>query len=96
MAVYVILDIDIHDPQRYEEYQAKVPALIEKYGGRYIVRGGAHQVVAGDWHPKRVVVFEWPNREAWAEFQNSPEYQPLKQIREESTTLRALVIVDGV
>ena len=42
MAVYVILDIVVHNPEAYEEYKTKVVPIIQKYGGRYLVRGGAH------------------------------------------------------
>jgi len=60
MAAYVIADIDITDPKAYEEYRAKVPAVIAKYGGRYIVRGGKIEQLEGGWQPKRLAVLEFP------------------------------------
>lgn len=95
MAVYVILDTEIHDAAAYEKYKAQVAPIIEKHGGRYLVRGGAHQVTAGDWNPTRLVVLEFPSKEALQKFATSPEYQPVKAIREASATSHS-VIVEGV
>ena len=60
MAVYSISSIQVKNWEIYEEYMKKVPAIIEKYGGRYLVRGG--KILADDtsWHPKRVVILEFP------------------------------------
>ena len=62
----------------YREYMKKVPAIIEKYGGRYLVRGG--EILADDtsWHPKRVVILEFPTTEHMDSFRNSEEYKPIK------------------
>src|SRR6185436_7647814 len=51
VAAYLIVSIDVRDPVAYEDYKAKVPAFIRKHGGEYLVRGGAHEVVEGDWQP---------------------------------------------
>ena len=67
MAVYVILDNEIHDPERYAAYMDSVPAFVKKYGGEYLVRGGDFEVKVGDWAPKRLVVFRYPNRQALAD-----------------------------
>lgn len=95
MSIYVILDSEIHDEAEYEKYKQAVPALIAKHGGEYLARGGAIEVLAGDWHPERVVIFRWPSREALNAFMNDPEYQPWKKLRESVSTARALVMVEG-
>ena len=95
MAVYVILDIVVHNPEAYEEYKTKVVPIIQKYGGRYLVRGGAHQVIEGDWHPTRLAVLEFPSMEAAQQFASAPEYQPVKAIREANATSHT-VVVEGV
>jgi uncharacterized protein (DUF1330 family) len=81
MAYYLIVDVAIHDPARYPEYMAKVKPMIEAAGGRYLVRGGQHTVIEGEWRPTRLVIFEFPSEAAARAFYDSPEYQPLKAIR---------------
>ena len=60
MAAYVIVEIEVTDPVGYEEYKKVASATVEKYGGKYIVRGGATEVLEGNWKPKRIVVLEFP------------------------------------
>jgi uncharacterized protein (DUF1330 family) len=81
MAAYVIANVDVTDPTSFAEYRALVPATIEAYGGRYLVRGGAHQVVEGDWQPKRVVVLEFPTLADARRWYDSEEYRRPKAIR---------------
>jgi uncharacterized protein (DUF1330 family) len=95
MAYYVILDVTIHDLPRYQEYMAQVKPMIEAAGGRYLVRGGAHTVLEGDWSPTRLVVFEFPSREVAQSFFQSPQYQPLKAMRHAASDAD-IVGVEGV
>lgn len=95
MAYYLILDIRIHDLPKYQEYMAGVKPMIEAAGGRYLVRGGEHVVVEGDWRPTRLVLFEFPSRAAAEAFFALPEYQPLKAVREASSS-GDIVGVEGV
>ncbi len=53
MAAYLIVNIDVKDPAGFEAYRQAVPATIAQYGGRYLVRGGQHESLEGDWHPTR-------------------------------------------
>ena len=59
MPAYIIVEIDIVEPVGYEEYKKLAGATVEKYGGKYIVRGGKTEVLEGDWRPKRIVVLEF-------------------------------------
>jgi uncharacterized protein (DUF1330 family) len=95
MAAYFISDADIHDPVGYTEYTTKVPLLIAKYGGEYLVRGGVFEVHEGDWHPHRLVVFRFPDRAAIRAMIADPAYLELKQIRQR-TSKTCLVAVDGI
>lgn len=95
MAAYLIADVEVTDPQGYEEYRQKVPAIIAAHGGRYLVRGGTTEVLEGDWVPRRTVILEFPSREKLQAFYRSPEYQPLIAIRQRASNSR-LVAVDGV
>lgn len=96
MTVYVILDNEVHDPEGYAAYMEAVPAFVKKHGGEYLVRGGDFEVMIGDWAPKRLVVFRYPNRDALSDMLNDPDYQPLKKIREAATTTHNLMVVDGI
>jgi uncharacterized protein (DUF1330 family) len=94
MVAYVIADTDIRDHKVYDEYKRQVLPTIAKHGGRFIVRGGKHEVLEGDWHPKRVVVIEFPDMAAAKAWYGSPEYQPLLQLRKPAA-LDHLVLVEG-
>jgi uncharacterized protein (DUF1330 family) len=95
MAAYLIADLDVRNPAALENYRAKVPETLAKYGGRFAVRGGAHEVLEGDWHPKRVVVLEFPNMDALKRWYNSPEYRPLIAERK-AAAVTHVVAVEGV
>lgn len=95
MPAYIIADVTVTDPATMEEYRKRVPATLAKYGGRFIVRGGAHQTLEGDLKPNRLVVLEFPSLEQARRWYDSEEYREPKAMR-----LRAgrtnLVIVDGI
>jgi uncharacterized protein (DUF1330 family) len=95
MAAYIVVDIDVHDSPGLEEYRRVVPATIAKYGGRFVVRGGAFQVLEGTWQPKRMVILEFPSTEQARRWYDSEEYRPLKARRLEASTAN-LVLVEGV
>lgn len=95
MAAYVIANVEITDPEAYEEYRRAVPETIERYGGRFLVRGGASEVLEGDWQPKRIVVLEFPDADAARRWYSSDEYRPLIEIRRRASR-GSLVLVEGV
>ena len=86
---------DVTDPARYEEYRKLAPAAIAKYGGRYLVRGGATKVLEGTWQPKRVVVLEFPDVAAAQRFYDSPEYRAARDTRAGAATMN-IVVVEGL
>ena len=94
MTAYIFGDIDIHDPKAFEEYRAKVPAVITAHGGRYLVRGGAVETLEGDWTPRRTVILEFPDMDRLKAFWNSSDYRPLKALRQSASTAR-LVAIQG-
>jgi len=95
MSAYVIADVTVTDRATMDEYRKQVPATVAKYGGRFLVRGGAHQTVEGEWKPTRLVVLEFPSIDAARRWYDSEEYREPKALR-----LRAgrtnLVMVEGV
>lgn len=94
MPAYLLANIDLHDAERYKDYVERVPALIEKHRGRYRVRGGDAQVLEGTWSPSRLIILEFPDREAALAFYNDPEYEPHKRLRQ-SISDSNLILVDG-
>jgi uncharacterized protein (DUF1330 family) len=95
MAAYFIVDVDVKNPQAYEVYKQAASASIAQYGGRYLVRGGAHEVLEGAWHPTRLVVLEFPSGEAAKRWYASGEYGAVKPIRQQHAVSH-LVFVEGV
>jgi uncharacterized protein (DUF1330 family) len=92
MPVYLIIDIAVVDQGLYEEYVAQVPAVVEQYGGRYLVRGGDVVALAGDWHPERIVVLEFESSDQAQEYLTSPENLALAPLREKSITSRTVIV----
>jgi uncharacterized protein (DUF1330 family) len=94
MSAYVIANIRVNDAERYKDYVSAVPALIEKHGGKYLVRGGESQVLEGAWAPDRFVVLEFPSRDAALAFYNDPDYVPFRSLRQ-SVTESNVILFDG-
>lgn len=94
MAAYVIAEVDVTDQALYEEYRKLVPETIERYGGRFLVRGGAIESKEGGWQPKRLVVIEFASMEQARAWYESPEYAPLLAVRHEAAASK-LVLVEG-
>ena len=88
MAAYIIADIVVTDPVGFEKYRQAVPAVIAAHGGRYIVRGGPRTALEGSHSAGRVVILEFPDMERLRAFWSSPEYAPLKTLRENASTSR--------
>jgi uncharacterized protein (DUF1330 family) len=94
MPAYVIVETDVHDPERYEEYKALAAPAVAAAGGRYLARGGELAVLEGDWHPKRLVVLEFDDLEAARLWYASAEYGEARAVREGAATMR-MVAVQG-
>lgn len=92
---YIIANLNVHDPAGFEAYRAAVPAIIERHGGRYLVRGGAVEAAEGEPGLARVVVLEFPSVAAAKGFLASPDYAPVLALRHASATT-TLAIVEGV
>ena len=95
MKAYIIADIEIKNEAEYVKYRDAVPALVEKYGGHYIVRGGNPQTLEGGWSPKRIVILEFPDMESLQKFYNSDDYAPLIKQRQAGSN-GSLICLQGV
>lgn len=94
MAAYLIAQIEVIDQAAYDEYRKGVPATIAAHGGRFLVRGGAVEVLEGDFVPRRVVVLEFPDAGALKRWYHSPEYRPLLGLRKRAAT-GSVYLVEG-
>jgi uncharacterized protein (DUF1330 family) len=74
MAAYVIVDLEVTDSEGFREYQKRAGSTIEHYGGKYLVRGGNHETLEGDWHLHRLVILEFPGVEQAKRWYHSEEY----------------------
>jgi len=95
MSAYVVGQLSIKDQETFDAYRKAVPETIAAHGGRYMVRGGALSVVEGDWPLPRLVILEFPTREAAEAWYRSTAYQKVLPLRLGSSICN-LIIVDGV
>jgi uncharacterized protein (DUF1330 family) len=94
VSAYVIADIDVTDPDVYARYRQQVLATVERYGGRFVVRGGAIEPLEGEWRPKRLVILEFPDLERARAWYGSREYAPLIELRQRAAR-GSVVLVEG-
>ncbi len=94
MTAYVIFDISVNDPERYEKYKQMAPPAIEAYGGKYLARGGEMAVLEGDWQPNRVVILEFESIDKAKNWINSDEYRSARELRHQTATSHAIVVED--
>ena len=95
MSAYIIAEVEVIDPEKFEKYRKLVPPTLEAFGGRYVVRGGAAAGLEGGWQPKRLVVIEFDDADRAKAWHGSEIYAPAKALREASTNTR-MIVVEGV
>jgi uncharacterized protein (DUF1330 family) len=94
MAAYLIAEIEVTDPAAYEEYRKQVPAVVARYGGKFLVRGGQVKAKEGGWTPKRIIVVEFPSLAQAEKWYESADYAPLIELRQKASKGK-LIIVEG-
>lgn len=92
MSAYLIARIEVTDWNQYREYTQRTPEVIERFGGRFIVRGGEIETLEGPRETSRIVVLEFPSLQRAKEFFHSPEYSAVKKFREGAATGQFLAI----
>lgn len=95
MSAYVIANVTVADPVRYEAYRQRVAATLEPFGGRFLARGGAIDVLEGEWRPGRLVILEFPSATKARAWWESEAYADVKAIRQASSD-GTLLVVEGV
>ena len=88
MSAYVVVEVEVNDLVRYEDYKAMVPPSLEAFGGRFLVRGGKVETLEGDWTPKRFVMVEFPTLEKAKAWWSSQEYAEAKALRQRQPGLK--------
>jgi len=96
MPAYVIADIAVSDPAKYEGYKALSPGAVEKHGGRFVARGGLTAALEGDWKPGRLVIIEFPSFDKAQAFYTSVEYTAARRARAGATSRFNMVVVEGL
>ncbi|MET0421277.1 MAG: DUF1330 domain-containing protein [Acidimicrobiia bacterium] len=90
----MLVDMDVTDPDRYDEYKALAGPAVEQYGGRYIVRGGASEVLEGDRTYHRTVVIEFPDADSARNWYHGPEYTRARGVRA-TAAIGNFLLVEG-
>ena len=92
MSAFVIADITVNDPERYEEYKKLAPPAIAAYGGKYLARGGKSEKLEGKWEPDRIIILEFESLETAKKFINSPEYSEARALRHKTASSNMIVV----
>ena len=95
MPSYVIADVQVTDPTKFQEYSNQVPSTVEKYGGKYLVRGGDTERAEGNWEPKLMVVLKFEDMEQLKRWYHLPECSDPLQLRHHSAN-SSILFVEGV
>ena len=94
---YLLVEMHITDPEGYKAYMAAAPAAVKAFGGEYLVRGGRHEVLEGDWQPHRVAMLSVPSFEQARAFYDSEQYVLARAKRAGMTDYYFnMVLVEGV
>ena len=95
MTAFVIVEIEVNNPEGYEKYKKIAPKPIAEYGGKYIARGGKVENLEGDWKPNRIVILEFESVDKAKNWLDSEEYREAKALRHEHATSK-MIVVEGV
>ncbi len=100
--IFIILDITVTDSVMYEQYRLGVEPLIQKYGGKYLVRSGGMAFdndadmkvipIEGNWNPNRFIITEWDSMEELQKFTNSTEYKNIAKLRASSSSTKSIIV----
>ena len=92
MSAFILVEVDIHNMEVYEEYKKLTPTSLEPFGGKFVIRGLPVEALEGEWKHDRLVLLEFPNREKALEWYNSETYQKAKKIREKASSANFFIV----
>jgi uncharacterized protein (DUF1330 family) len=93
---YLIVEMHITDMEQYKLYMAEAPAAVKAFGGEYLVRGGQHESLEGDWKPHRVAMLRFPSFAQAKAFYDSAQYTAVRAKRKGAVEYFNSVLVEGV
>ena len=91
---YIIANVNVTNPEQYEDYKRLSTIAMKAHGAEVCVRGGKVEVLEGDWAPDRLVMLKFPSVDAAKAFNNSVEYDAARQARQGIAVMR-MVLVEG-
>lgn len=91
-SAYIIANVSVTDPTQYEQYKKLSTVAMQTYGAEVCVRGGAIEVIEGDWQPERLVILKFPSAEQARRFESSPEYASARAARQGAAVMRMLLV----
>lgn len=92
MSAYVLVEVDIHNMEIYEEYKKLTPSSLEPFGGKFVIRGLPVEALEGEWKHDRLVLLEFPDRDKVLAWYNSENYQKAKKIREKASSANFFIV----
>lgn len=92
MPAYLVVEAVITDREKFMAYAQRVPELVARFGGEYIVLGGTQEALEGDWGDVRLVVHRWPDMASARRFWNSPDYAEVRKLREGAGEFRVMLL----
>ncbi|PZX54891.1 DUF1330 domain-containing protein [Algoriphagus chordae] len=92
MPAFVIVEIDITDPEKYNAYKALTPATVSAFGGKFVLRGNPVTVLEGEWNHERLVMLRFPTKEKAEAWYHSDAYQHAKSVRSGAAKAKFLLI----
>ena len=95
-SAYIIVDMQISNPEQYKQYMAQAPAAVKAAGGEYLVRGGRFEVMEGNWNPARIAMLRFPSFEQAKAFYNGEMYRQARSQRDGATQFFNMILVEGV
>ena len=94
-SAYIIANVTVTNPEQYAEYRKLSTIAVQAHGAEFCVRGGAVEVLEGDWQPERLVVLKFQSLDAARRFSDSPEYARARTSRQGAAIMR-MIVVEGL
>ncbi len=95
MSAYLIVRVDVTDPEKYQNYMNVAPGIFSKYGGKALARTTEALVLEGPEEKRKIVLFEFDSLEQARECYYSEEYQAARKLRE-GAAIGEIIAVDGI
>jgi uncharacterized protein (DUF1330 family) len=94
-SAYIIANVTVTNPEQYAEYRQLASIAVQAYGAEFCVRGGAVEVLEGDWTPDRAVILKFTSMDKAKAYYHSVEYTAAIHARMGAAVMR-MVVVEGV